>query len=238
MPNIKCYISGLGFTLRAYATPQRCSSYAWRHKQWFCPGRWGQWWSAQSQQLQRLINYSCCNFTRLHLCKQKTNQTLLTTTTPFKTKQKRFPKEAKTNKQTTTRTTFPFAWRWFKQKSQQEQEAGCPQLRAQPKNKPKKMDVVQPCNAKKNGICWYWALQCPQKIFAIFLPKWQKLSYIFGLILLLLLMPPHFTQASTPSFHWKTSQNSPLKKSKKKFLIKNFTSLNLNQCPEAFVKRK
>ena len=134
MPNIKCYISGLGFTLRAYATPQRCSSYAWRHKQWFCPGRWGQWWSAQSQQLQRLINYSCCNFTRLHLCKQKTNQTLLTTTTPFKTKQKRFPKEAKTNKQTTTRTTFPFAWRWFKQKSQQEQEAGCPQLRVQPKN--------------------------------------------------------------------------------------------------------
>ena len=125
MPNIKCYISGLGFTLRAYATPQRCSSYAWRHKQWFCPGRWGQWWSAQSQQLQRLINYSCCNFTRLHLCKQKTNQTLLTTTTPFKTKQKRFPKEAK-NKQTNNNNYFSFCLAMIQTKKSTRTRGGLP----------------------------------------------------------------------------------------------------------------
>ena len=70
------------------------------------------------------------------------------------------------------------------------------------------------------------------------MPKWQKLSYFFGLILLLLLMPPHFTQAPPPLLPLKNKSKKFTKEIKKKFLIKNFTLLNLNECPEAFVKSK
>jgi len=129
-----------------------------------------------------LLNYTCVN--------KKTNPTLLTTTTPFKTKQKRFPKEAKKPNKQQQELLFLLLGDDSKQKSQQEQEAGCPQLRAQPKNiNLKKWMLYNPAMLRKMEFVDI-ARQKFSPFFAIFLPKWQKLSYFFGLILLLQLMPP------------------------------------------------
>ena len=90
------------------------------------------------------------------------------------------------------------------------------------------MDVVQPCNAKKNGICWYWALQCPPKFspfFCHFLPFFCQngkiILFLWPDFLLLLLMPPHFIQAPLPPSIEKQVQKVHLR-NQKRLLIKHF----------------
>ena len=106
------------------------------------------------------------------------------------------------------------------------------------------MDVVQPCNAKKNGICWYWALQCPQKIFAIFFAKMAKTILHLWPDFALTADAPSLYPSPPPPLHTllplknKSKQSTKeiqKKVSDKKFYIVKFKSVSWSLCKKKII---
>ena len=78
----------------------------------------------------------------------------------------------------------------------------------------------------------------PPKNFRHFFAKMAKTILFLWPDFALTADAPSLYQSPSPLLPLKNKSKKSTKEIKKKFLIKDFTLLNLNECPEAFVKRK